>query len=257
LLFNGFTQVTDIDNHSYKAVVIGNQTWMAENLNTSKFRNGDLIPEAKTAEEWKKAGEEGKPAWCYYNNDTILGQKYGKLYNWYAAIDPRGVAPLGWHIPSYEEFNSLVHLSGDSLYSVNLKSNSGWDSLYIDGKIQNCTTCQNWSGKKRIKNICPNCSNSKTFKDPDIAINTNGIDLFNFNILPSGERIFNGDFLGEGEDCCLISTYETVCESCNNDAPKNQFISLIFTQQKMHTSFWKFPDALEKAGGYSIRCVED
>jgi len=80
-------------------VNIGTQTWMAKNLNVSIFANGDPIPEVKTNEEWKKAAEEKKPAWCYYENDPANGAIYGKLYNWYAVSDPRGLAPKGWHIP--------------------------------------------------------------------------------------------------------------------------------------------------------------
>ena len=62
---------------------------MQENLNVSKFRNDDPIPEAKTDEEWLKANQNGKPAWCYY---SINSKNYGKLYNWYAVNDPRGLA---------------------------------------------------------------------------------------------------------------------------------------------------------------------
>lgn len=71
-------------------VKIGDQIWMTRNLNVDKFCNGDPIPETKTNEEWIKAGENGKPAWCYYDNDPANGEKYGKLYNWYAVNDPRG-----------------------------------------------------------------------------------------------------------------------------------------------------------------------
>lgn len=93
--------VTDSrDGNAYKTVTIGNQVWMAENLNVDKFRNGDLILQAKTEEEWKKAGENKHPAWCYFDNDTANDAKYGKLYNWYAVNDPRGLAPAGWHIPT-------------------------------------------------------------------------------------------------------------------------------------------------------------
>lgn len=92
---------------SFKSVKIGAQTWMAENLNVSTFRNGDPIPEVKTNEEWEKAGKEGKPAWCYYDNDPVNSSKYGKLYNWFAVNDPRGLAPEGWHIPRVDEWNTL------------------------------------------------------------------------------------------------------------------------------------------------------
>ncbi len=85
-------------------ITINKQVWMAKNLNVDKFRNGDPIPEAKTDEEWHKAGDNGQPAWCYYNNDPANGGKYGKLYNWYAVNDSRGLAPVGYHIPSIYEW---------------------------------------------------------------------------------------------------------------------------------------------------------
>jgi len=85
-------------------VTIGNQVWMSQNLNVDKFRNGDPIPHAETREEWEKAGENRHPAWCYYDNDSANADKYGKLYNWYAVNDPRGLAPEGWKIPSHEDW---------------------------------------------------------------------------------------------------------------------------------------------------------
>lgn len=85
-------------------VRIGNQVWTIHNLDLSVFRNGDAIPEVKSNEEWTQAAKDKKPAWCYYDNDKTNESKYGKLYNWYAVIDPRGLAPLGWHIPSEEEW---------------------------------------------------------------------------------------------------------------------------------------------------------
>ncbi|MCX6170293.1 MAG: fibrobacter succinogenes major paralogous domain-containing protein [Ignavibacteriales bacterium] len=90
------------------SVKIGKQEWSVENLNVDRFRNGDLIPEAKTTEEWMASGENGKPAWCYYENDNEKGKKYGKLYNWYAVNDKRGMAPEGWHIPTITELKTLV-----------------------------------------------------------------------------------------------------------------------------------------------------
>lgn len=109
LLFCGYSTVK-INNrspNSYKSVKIGDQVWMTENLNVSKFRNGDLIPEAKTNGEWMKSGDERKPAWCYYDNDPASSKKFGKLYNWYAVTDKRGLAPKGWHVPNIEELRIL------------------------------------------------------------------------------------------------------------------------------------------------------
>ena len=91
----------------YKEVTIGKQVWMVENLNIDKFRNGDLIPQAITNEEWKKAGKNKQPAWCYYDNNQKNGAKYGKLYNWYAVNDSRDMAPKDWHIPSDAEWTEI------------------------------------------------------------------------------------------------------------------------------------------------------
>jgi uncharacterized protein (TIGR02145 family) len=109
-------------------VKIGNQEWASENLNVSTFRNGDAIPEAQTKEAWEKAGQEGKPAWCYYDNALKNGNKYGRLYNWYAVTDPRGLAPSGWHIPSDAEWTTLVdYLGGEDEAGHKMKSKAGWD----------------------------------------------------------------------------------------------------------------------------------
>jgi uncharacterized protein (TIGR02145 family) len=110
-----------------QTLTIGSQVWMTKNLDVSNFSNGDIIFQAKTDEEWIKAGEEKKPAWCYYNNDPANETKYGKLYNWYAVNDPRGLAPKGWHIPSEEELVNLSqNLGGNLVSGGKLKSKSGW-----------------------------------------------------------------------------------------------------------------------------------
>jgi uncharacterized protein (TIGR02145 family) len=118
-------QVSDKDGNNYNTVKIGQQEWIAENLETSHFRNGDSIPEAEGAAEWKKAGDEGKPAWCYYHNDTVAGKKYHKLYNWFAVNDPRGLAPVGWHIPSTTEWSGLTaFLGGEQIAGAKMKAKS-------------------------------------------------------------------------------------------------------------------------------------
>ena len=112
---------------TFSEVKIGKQVWMSENLSIEKFRNGDPIPEAKTSEEWIKAGENKKPAWCYYDNDPANGKKYGKLYNWYAVNDPRGLAPSGWHLPNENDWKKLITtLGGDEVAGKKIKSTSGW-----------------------------------------------------------------------------------------------------------------------------------
>jgi uncharacterized protein (TIGR02145 family) len=100
--------------------------WTSKNLDVDKFRNGDIIQEAKTDEEWELAGINGTPAWCYYDNDLDNGLKYGKLYNWFAVNDPRGLAPLGWHVPSNDEWLELENLLGNEA-GKKLKSKNGWE----------------------------------------------------------------------------------------------------------------------------------
>jgi uncharacterized protein (TIGR02145 family) len=113
------------DQSGNKTVKIGKQTWMAENLNVDHYRNGDPIPVVQDQEKWKnlKTG-----AWCYYNNDPNNGKKYGKLYNWYAVNDPRGLAPKDWHIPTLEEFKTLkvaVNNNGNALKALGQGSGKG------------------------------------------------------------------------------------------------------------------------------------
>ncbi len=113
--------------NNYKGVTIGAQVWMAENLDTEQFLNGDTIPQIKTTKDWKDAGLSGQPAWCYYNNDSVIGKNYGKLYNFHAVNDPRGLAPKGWHIPDNKEWEQLIKFLGRSEFAgQKMKSDSGW-----------------------------------------------------------------------------------------------------------------------------------
>jgi uncharacterized protein (TIGR02145 family) len=120
-------QVRDIEGKRYKTVKIGDQEWMAENLSVTLFRNGDTIPEAKTKEEWLAAATHGQPAWCYYGNNKKNGKTYGKLYNWYAVTDPRGLAPEGWQVPDKAAWTSMLfHLDSPARAGKLLKSKKLW-----------------------------------------------------------------------------------------------------------------------------------
>ncbi len=117
----------DQDGNPVSAVTIGNQVWMNQNLNVATFSNGDPIPEVQTEAEWVHAGESGQPAWCYFNNDPSHGAEFGRLYNWYAATDPRGLAPEGWRIPTDDDWNELIVAVGGALSAGTvLKSQTGW-----------------------------------------------------------------------------------------------------------------------------------
>jgi len=117
-------------------VKICNQIWMTHNLDVSHYTNGDLISEVSDATEWSNLS---RGAYCYYNNDSSNNSTYGKLYNWYAVNDPRGLAPRGWHIPHPDEFMALsACLGGDAISGGHLKEigtnhwsfpNTGADNL--------------------------------------------------------------------------------------------------------------------------------
>ena len=105
-------------------IKIGTQTWTTKNLDVTKYRNGDAIPQVQDKNAWAKL-KTG--AWCYYENKTAKGTTYGKLYNWYAVNDPRGLAPKGYHIPTDAEWTTLTtYLGGETAAGTKMKSTSGW-----------------------------------------------------------------------------------------------------------------------------------
>jgi uncharacterized protein (TIGR02145 family) len=138
---SGTINNSEATNNNEDEVTIGNQIWSTKNLNVSTFRNGDQIPEAQTKEEWEKASDNKKPAWCYFNNSKHKGEVYGKLYNWYAVSDPRGLAPKGWHIPNESEWEILLDIADEDIVANELKSTTGWaypnSSVYSDNGNNN------------------------------------------------------------------------------------------------------------------------
>ncbi|MDB5279685.1 MAG: hypothetical protein JWR61_4640 [Ferruginibacter sp.] len=123
------------------SVVIGTQEWMTKNLDVTTYRNGDTIPQVTDTATWNnlKTG-----AWCYYNNDLAMGELYGKLYNWYAVTDGRGLAPLGWHIPRQshmysDEWSDLAsYLGSPTEAAAKMRSTTLW--------VIGSKDTTNWSG---------------------------------------------------------------------------------------------------------------
>jgi uncharacterized protein (TIGR02145 family) len=114
-----YGSMTDQDGNTYKTVTIGTQTWMAENLRTTIYRNGDQIPNVTDNTQWMHLTTG---AYCWYNNDISYQQVYGALYNWFAVTDNRNIAPAGWHIPSITEWETLINYFGGGVAAcVNLR----------------------------------------------------------------------------------------------------------------------------------------
>jgi uncharacterized protein (TIGR02145 family) len=112
------TKVIDADGNVYKTVVIGTQEWMAENLKTTKYNNGDPIA-TTTLDISAEIGP--KYQWAYGDDATNV-DIYGRLYTWFAIADSRNVCPTGWHVPSDAEFETLkTFLGTQSTSGVELK----------------------------------------------------------------------------------------------------------------------------------------
>jgi len=223
-----------------KSVVIGAQTWTSENLNVSTFRNGDPIPEVRSTEEWNKAGDNKQPAWCYYDNDPSNGAKYGKLYNWHAVNDPRGLAPNGWHVPSKEEWHLLENYLGKNIAGKKLKTTSGWADYQ---EKLTCDNCSYWTEDQKKNNPCTKCKNTREILGDKIS--TNGTNEFGFYAFPDGKRPSNGYFYFFGSD---EKTFWTRSRSTELE---NHASSVSFVRDYLF--FWN-----ENLGtGTSIRLIKD
>jgi len=152
--------VTDIDGNVYKTVVIGTQVWMAEDLKTTKYRNGDLI--GTTDPATLDISNESKPKyqWAYEGDENNVAV-YGRLYTWHAVNDSRGIAPEGWHVPSNAEWKTMITFLGGEQAA--------------QGKLKEAGTTH-W------------CSP-----------NTDATNESGFTALPGGNRDINGSFYGLGD----------------------------------------------------------
>lgn len=136
-----YSSVTDVDGNEYATIQIGNQVWMAENLRTTKYCNGDPIPNVTDNTQWS---ELMTGAWSYNNNDSQYNNTYGKLYNWYALNDARNICPCNWHVPSDAEWTVLTdYLGGEIVAGGKMKSTG---TLYWDSPNTDATNESGFSG---------------------------------------------------------------------------------------------------------------
>lgn len=122
------TNPTTNPTNNFDTVTIGTQVWMMKNLDVDHYRNGDPIPQVTDGTLWSSLTTG---AWCYYNNSDSLGAIYGKLYNWYAVNDSRGLAPAGWHVTSDSDWTVLTTYLGDISVAGGIMKETGtshWQS---------------------------------------------------------------------------------------------------------------------------------
>ena len=227
-----------VDNKGpIKGVAIGTQVWMSTNLNVSTYRNGDVIPQVQDKDAWANLTTG---AWCYYENDAKNGVKYGKLYNWYAVNDPRGLAPAGWHIPTDGEWTVLENSLGDDA-GKKMKSTSGWESWTED---ITCSNCKTWNAEYRRKKECNVCQDTRV--NGKKTFSGNGTNSSGFSGLPGGYRTyslyfsnvgFNGDWWSASEYSESSAWYREVDNDYSN-----------LTRGSFH---------FLKNYGLSVRCVRD
>ena len=211
------TSVTDIDGNTYQLVTICNQIWIKSNLNVTHYRNGDVIPQVTDATQWTNLTTG---AWCYLNNDPSNGAVYGKLYNWYAVHDTRGLAPQGYHIPTDNEYNSLIACLDPSYIPVASLINDF--STIAGGKMKE-TGITHWV-------------------NPNTGANNNS----GFTALPGGIRSnpLNGDFSSLGYDCYWWSSSEY-----NSTDALNRHVYFY------DSNAYRAEDL--KSFGFSVRCLKD
>ncbi|HEY3369518.1 MAG TPA: fibrobacter succinogenes major paralogous domain-containing protein [Prolixibacteraceae bacterium] len=211
--------VKDIDGNVYHTVTIGTQVWMVENLQVTKYRNGDLLPNVIENGPW---GNLTIGAFCNYNDEAAMGTKYGKLYNWYAVNDPRKIAPAGWHIASDAEWTTLEE---------NLKINHGTPN----GVVNSLAAQTDWEASTDYLSLGYDLTRN----------NTSG-----FTALPGGFRFVFEEYrnLGGYQSKGVTAGWWSTDES---DATKawERILTIYWDELRRASNF--------KGCGFSVRCVKD
>ena len=252
ILSGNFNYGTYLKPFTCKQVKIGNQVWMAENLNVDHFRNGDEITEAKTVDEWRS----GNPAWCYYNNDPTTAAKYGKLYNAAALNDSRRLAPEGWHIPSHIEFNLLVENAQPKVAQIKQKIEAA-KIQGIDYSDLQSSLYSMLSNSGNIKQIA-----AFTLKSLTGWENENGTNTFGFNAFPSRSRSGEGTFNSNESDTRYWMSSKYL--NGNNTIKSNLSYSLFMIPMWYMFSEYRYiergspttDESLQNVG-LPVRCIKD
>lgn len=213
----------DVDGNIYRIGTIGTQTWMLENLRTTKYKDGTSIPNLTDAAQWA-ADTAGAYAW--YNNDISYKDDYGALYNWYATDNIHGLAPDGWHIPTKAEYLVLLDYIGGTNH-ITIFPEPVWGDypvVFYDtaGGVLKETGFDHW----------------------DLP-NTGATNDYNFSAVGAGARIWEGSW---GTD--LINKYNVIWGDSYNP-PYAYAIYLAYSSTQ--TSIGPYV----KEYGYSVRCIKD
>jgi uncharacterized protein (TIGR02145 family) len=212
-----YGSMNDQEGNVYKTIAIGTQVWMAENLNTSIYRNGDAIATNLDDAAWSTTTSG---AWANCNNNENFSCPYGKLYNWYACMDSRKLCPLGWHMPSDLEWNTLINFLDSNASGGYFHPNTAGGMMKATGTIE---------------------SNTGVFLSPNLgATNSSG-----FSASPGGGRLGNGAYYGFG---CAVYLWTAL--DVNFSLARN--LSLSCGSDEVFGG-----GNSNKQAGFSIRCLRD
>jgi uncharacterized protein (TIGR02145 family) len=220
--------VSDIDGNVYKTVILGTQEWMAENLKTTRYSNGEEIDYPGTDNEAWSLNTTGAYAW--HGNDESFKNLYGGLYNWYAVNNPNNICPAGWRVPSHQEWGNLIQY----LTNVYKQSNVREDVNALGNRLKSC--------RQRNSPMGSGCSFEEhpRWNAHDVHYGTND---FEFSALPGGDRLYNGNYSSLGRFGFFWSG-TSVSETHSNIRYINFDRSIVFLTSSM------------KNYGHSVRCIK-
>jgi uncharacterized protein (TIGR02145 family) len=206
---------------TYPIVLIGSQNWMQKNLDVCSYRNGDPIPQVIDPSQWQNLTTG---AWCYYNNDSSNGTIYGKLYNWYAVNDARGLAPEGYHIPTNSEWIQFENYLIANGYN--------FDGTKAGNKIAKSIASTNlWQ-------------TTTTGTTGAVGHNVNSNNSSGFSGIPGGFRHENGLYNAIEQSTMWWSSTQT-----DNENAWYRYIN--------KTTEFLYSYSFNKQFGYSVRCIKD
>lgn len=215
ITFTTPARLVDIDGNEYPTVQIGTQTWMKTNLKTTRYRDGSSIPTGLSDSQWQSTTSG---AYAIYGNNAANDATYGKLYNWYAVADPRGLCPAGWHVPTDAEWKTLETQLGMPASELD---QTGWRG-----------GTQNVGGKlKAVSSLW-------------LSPNTGATDESGFSGLPGGFRNNIGYYYNIGDYGYWWSSSET----SSTNAWNRSLISYFGNSNR---------DISDKPSGFSVRCLRD
>lgn len=212
--------VLDFDGNEYQVTSIGGRCWMAENLRTTSYANGDPIASPNDPIEWADHDNAAFGAWCHFDNDPVFGELFGNLYNWYAVTDPRNVCPSGWHVPTDQEWKDMEIALGMDPMEADFFAVMRGVEQNVGGQLKAMT---DWDA--------PNSG----------ATNSSGFTAYPGSYRDNGGT-FNGPLIGK----------EGYYWSSSEVSPVSAWQRVLFSSDQ---GVWRIDE--DKGNGVSVRCVKD